>query len=73
MIFTESDTHHALQDFSKDNVFAIKPWSLNGSDKELGAVSVLASICHAEPTRAVVLQLEVLIRETVSIDALTFT
>lgn len=65
-------THHALQNFSKHHVFAIQPGSLNGGDEELGAVGVLSSVGHAEPARTVVLQLEVLIGETIPIDALTF-
>lgn len=65
-------THHALQDFSEHHVLPIQPWSLNCGDKELGAIGVLASVGHAEPAGPVVLQLEVLVRETVSIDALAF-
>lgn len=53
-------------------MFAVQPWSLNCGDEELGAVGVFASVGHAEPARAVVLQLEVLIWEAVSIDALSF-
>lgn len=64
------DTHHPLQNFSKDNMFAIQPRSRNSRDEELGAVGVFASVGHAEPARAVMLQLEVLIGEPVSIDAL---
>lgn len=68
----DPDTHHPLQNFSKDDVFAVQPWSHNGGDEELRAVGVFAGVCHAEPAGAVVLQLEVLIREAVSIDALAF-
>ncbi len=67
------DTHHALQNFSENDVFAVQPWSLDGGDEELRAVGVFASVSHAEPASAVVLQLEVLIGETVSIDALAFS
>lgn len=69
---SELDTHHPLQDFSKNDMFAVQPGGHDGGDEELGAVGVLASVGHAEPARAVVLQLEVLIGETVSIDALAF-
>lgn len=65
-------THHPLEDFSEDNVFAIQPCSRNSSDEELGTVGVFASIGHAEPARAVMLQLEVFIREPVSVDALAY-
>lgn len=64
------NTHHPLQNFPKDDVFAVQPWSLNGGDEELRTVCVFAGVSHAEPARSVVLQLEVLIGETVSIDAL---
>lgn len=53
-------------------MFAVQPGGHNGGDEELGAVGVFASIGHAEPAGAVVLQLEVLIGETVSVDALAF-
>lgn len=53
-------------------MFAVQPRSHNGGDEELRAVGVFASVSHAEPASAVVLQLEVLIGETVSIDALAF-
>lgn len=53
-------------------MFAIQPWSNNSSDEELGTVGVFASIGHAEPARAVMLQLEVFIGEPVSIDALAY-
>lgn len=53
-------------------MFAVQPWSDNGGDEELRAIGVFASVRHAQPARAIVLQLEVLIRETISIDALAF-
>lgn len=65
-----SDTHHPLENLAKDDVFAVQPRSLNGGDEELGAVGVFAGVGHAEPAGGVVLQLEVLIGETVSVDAL---
>lgn len=65
------NTHHPLQNFSEDDVFAVQPRSADSSDEELGTVGVLASIGHAEPAGAVMLQLEVLIGETVTIDALS--
>lgn len=65
-------THHALQDLSKDHVFAVQPRGHDGGDEELRAVSVFAGVGHAEPAGGVVLQLEVLIGETVSIDALAW-
>lgn len=52
-------------------MFAVQPRSTDSGDEELGTVGVLASIGHAEPAGAVMLQLEVLIGETVAIDALS--
>lgn len=53
-------------------MFAVQPWSLNGGDEELRTISVFASVSHAEPAVAVVPQFEVLIRKSVSVDALAF-
>lgn len=69
-LLVSCDTHHPLQNFSKDNMFAIQPRRCDSSDEELRTIGVLASVCHAEPARADMLQLEVLIWETVAIDAL---
>ena len=52
-------------------MLSVQPGSLDGGDEELGAVGVLAGVGHAQPALAVVLQLEVLVREAVSVDALT--
>lgn len=51
-------------------MFAIQPGCLDGSYEELGAIGVLARIGHAHPPRPVMLQLEVLIWEALTIDAL---
>ena len=53
-------------------MFAIEPGCLDSSDEELRSVGVFAGIRHAQPARAVVLQLEVLVGETVTIDALAW-
>lgn len=65
-------THHAFQNFAKHHVLAIQPGCLNGRDKELGAIGVLACVGHAHPARPVVFQLEVLIGEAFTIDALSW-
>lgn len=62
--------YHALQHFAEHHVLAIQPRRLHRGDEELGAVGVLAGVGHAHPAGAVVLQLEVLVREAVSVDAL---
>ena len=50
-------------------MLAVEPRRLDGGDEELRAVCVLASVGHAHPPGPVVLQLEVLVRETVTVDA----
>lgn len=44
----------------------VEPACHNGGDKELGSIGVLASIGHGQHTRLAVLEVEVLIYETVS-------
>ena len=42
----------------------------DGGDEELGSVGVGSSIGHRQPSGSVVLQIEVLVGETVSVDRL---
>jgi len=63
-------SYHSFQYFSKDNMSTIEPLCFLSCDEELRSISVLASISHAQPTRSIMLQLEVLIREFLSINAL---
>lgn len=64
------DKVHAVLDLTEDDVSAVKPAGNDGGDEELGAVGVLAGVGHGEQTGLVVLQLEVLIREPVTVDGL---
>lgn len=48
---------------------AVQPGRLGSGDEELGAVGVLAGVRHGQPAGAVVAQLEVLVLETVAVDA----
>ena len=64
------DDIHALNDLAEDDVLAIEPWAWDGGDEELGAVSVLAGVCHGKKTWAGVLVLEVLISELLAVDGL---
>ncbi len=64
------DHVHALDHLAKDHVLAVQPGRLLGRDEELAAVGVLAGVGHAQPADAVVLQLEVLVVETVAVDGL---
>ena len=50
---------------------SVQPRCLHGGDEELGSVGVLASVGHRQPSSSVVLQLEVLIRKSITVDALT--
>lgn len=59
---------HAGEDLAEDDVASVQPAGLLGGDEELGAVGVLASVGHAQPAGAVVLQLEVLILEALAVD-----
>lgn len=58
-----SNNVHAFGNFSKHNMFSIKPTGLGAGDKELAAVGVGAGICHREYTRLGMGQLEVLVFE----------
>ena len=54
---------------SKHNMLAIQPWCVSYCDKELGAISIGTSICHAKCTREVS-NLEVFVCKLSAIDAL---
>lgn len=62
------NTHHSLDNLAEDNMAPVKPASLLCGDEELRAVGILARVCHGEPARAVVGQLEVLISKFRSVD-----
>ena len=62
--------YHSIDDHPEDNVSPIEPGGLNSGDEELRAVGVLARVGHAQPSRTLVLELEVLILEFVAIDTL---
>jgi len=61
---------HALNHTAEHDVLVVQPAGLNGSDEELAAVGVGASISHRHDARASVLQLEVLISKLAAIDGL---
>ena len=48
----------------------IQPRARNGSDEELGSVRVGSAVGHGQEARTVMLQGEVLIRETIAVDGL---
>lgn len=59
---------HTLDDLSEDNVTSVQPGGLLDGDEELASVGVLAGVGHRQPASSVVLQLEVLVLETLSVD-----
>lgn len=59
---------HALLDTPEHHMFAVQPVSLDGADEELGAIGVGARIGHGQDPWAIMLQLEVLIREATPVD-----
>jgi len=59
---------HAFDDFAKHNVPPVEPRCDNGRDEELRTVRVGTGVGHREQSWFVVLQLEVLIVKTFSVD-----
>ena len=43
----DSFTHHSRHHLSKHHMAAIQPGRLDSGDEELGAVGILARVCHA--------------------------
>lgn len=62
------DTAHNL---AEDDMTAVQPAGRLCGDEELRAVGVLAGIGHAQPTSAIVAQLEVLVVEALAVDGAT--
>lgn len=61
------DDVHSLQHLSEHHVLAIQPAGLLQGDEELRAVGVRTGVRHAQPSGAVVAQLEVLVLEFVAV------
>merc|ERR1712050_533404 len=61
---------HTIHDLSEDDVLAVEPLGLDRSEEKLGSIGVWSCIGHAQNTWAGVLEIEVLIRKLLPIDAL---
>ena len=61
---------HALLHLTEHDVVAVQPGAGNGRDEELRAVGVGTAVGHRQKTGSGVLQGEVLVRETLSVDGL---
>lgn len=66
-----SNNIHALYNFAKNDVFAIEPVCGGGGDEELASVGVGSGVGHGQNARLGVLQLEVLVLESRSVDGLS--
>ena len=64
-------TYESADDLSEDNVFAIEPAGLGEHDVELRAVGVSAVVGHGNPAGRTVGQHEVLVIETLAVNAAT--
>jgi len=56
---------------AKNHVFVVQPWRLHRGNEELRAVGVWTSIGHGQKSRASVMNAEVLVRKSFSIDGIT--
>ena len=65
--------YHAFQNLAKHNMSAIQPWCHLGGKEELWSIGIFSSISHRQPSRSVMLKLEVLILKFITIYALSWT
>lgn len=68
LLFDLFNNVHAFNNFAEYNVTAIQPWCHYGGNEELWSIGVFASIGHRQKTRLVVLQWEVFIFKTITVD-----
>ena len=60
-----------LDDFTEHCVFAVKVWSSDEANEELGVIRVGPSVCHRQDSSSRVFEIHVLVHKLGSIDALT--
>lgn len=66
--FDFEDDVESREDFPEDNMAAVKPGRFDGTDEELGAVSVGTGIRHGQSTGAGMLELEALVCESAAVN-----
>lgn len=64
------DNLHSREHLSENDVLSVEPASHNCGDEKLRAIGILSSVCHGEKARSSMLELEVLIWESVTVDGL---
>ena len=60
----------SFENFTEDDMTSIEPGSLNKGDEKLGSIGVGPSVSHREKVASGVLQLEILVIEAGTVDAL---
>lgn len=63
------NTNHSFDNFAKHHMSTVQPRRLFGGNEELRTISVLTSVGHGQPARAVMLELEVLVLKPVTVYA----
>jgi len=69
-VFDLADNVHSFEDFAEHHVSSVQPASLHGGQEELRSVRVGSGVGHAQPSGAVMFEVEVLVGEFLSEDAL---
>lgn len=67
-LFDLADDVHSLQHLAEHDVASVQPAGLLDRDEELRTVGVLAGVGHRQPSGSIVLQLEVLVSEALTVD-----
>jgi len=70
VFFDLANNVHTFDHLSENDVRSVQPRRDDCGNEELAAICVLTSVCHTDPTRTVVSELEVLVWEAFAIDAL---
>merc|ERR1719215_1452857 len=71
ILFDESHDIHTVDDLAKDNMATVQPGGFLHGDKKLRSICVFSSVGHGQPSSSVMLELEVLVIEALSVDGFT--